>query len=82
MKRARSDVVDKKLGLMRGKFVTTLATDSLPWMSLWLGTQMKVMERGIKDEVASRVWTRVTKRLKECTLEMTDRAEKIWMGWG
>ena len=35
---------------------------------------MKVMERGIEDRVARRVWMRVTRGWKECTLEMADRA--------
>ena len=51
MERVRSDLVGKKLGLMRGKFVTTLAaksTASQPCMHLWLGTQAKVMERGMR----------------------------------
>ena len=56
--RVRSDLECKKLFLMRGRFVAALAaesTASLPWMPLWLGTQTKVMERGMEDRVAKRV---------------------------
>ena len=64
MKKVRSDyLVGIKLGLMRRKFVATLAaesTTSLPWIPLWLGTQTKVTERGMEDKVARREWMRVT----------------------
>ena len=49
MKRVRLYLVDKKLGLMKGKFVADLAAVSADlslWIPLWLGTQMKVTERG------------------------------------
>ena len=50
------------------------STASLPWMPLiWLGTQMKVTERGWKIGMARRVGMRVTSGWKECTLEMADR---------
>ena len=42
MKKMRSHLVGKKLGLIREKFVAALAavsSDSLPWMSLCLGTR-------------------------------------------
>ena len=68
MKRVRSDLMDKKLGLMRGKFMAALAaefTASLPWMPLWLGTQTKVTERGMENGVARRVRMRVTSGWKE-----------------
>ena len=35
---------------------------------------MKRTERSMHDGVAKRVWTRVTRGWKECTLEMADRA--------
>jgi len=59
--------VDKKLGSMRGKFVTALAAESTAWMPLWLGTQTKVTEKGMENEVARRVWMCVTSGWKECT---------------
>ena len=64
---------------MKGKFVAALAaesTASLPWMPQWLGTQTKVTEMGMEDKMAKRVWMRVTRGWKECTLEMTDRVVK------
>jgi len=58
MNRVRSDLVAMKMGSMWGKFVPAVAavpTDSLPWTLLWLGTQMKVMDRGMEDRMARRV---------------------------
>ena len=69
MKRVKSDLVGKKSGLMRGKFVAALAAESiasLPWMPLWPGTQTKVTERGLEDRVARRVWLRVTSGGRKC----------------
>ena len=66
-----------RLGLMRGKFVVALAAvpiDLLPWMSLWLGTQMKVTESGVEERVVKREWTRVIRGWRECALETADKA--------
>ena len=35
---------------------------------------MEVTERGMEDRVTRRVWMRVTRGWKECTLEIADRA--------
>jgi len=76
MKRVRWDLVGKKFGLMKEKFVAASAAVStipLLWMPLRLEIQIKVTEKGMEDEVARRVWTRVTKAWKEYTLEMAGR---------
>ena len=84
--------MNKKFDSMRGKFVAALAAvliDSLSQMPLWLETQIKVTERGMEDRVARRVWRRVTREWRECTLKMADRAgrdsvmmRKDWVGGG
>ena len=76
MKRVRSNLVGKKLALLREKFVAAFAAEStalLPWILLWLETQTKVTKRGIEDSVARGVWMRVTSGWKECSLKMADR---------
>ena len=73
MKRMRSELKVKKLGLMWAKFVTASAgesTTALPWMPLWLGIHTKVTERRMEDKMARRVCMRVTGGWNECTLEM------------
>jgi len=59
--RMRSDFVGSIWELMRGRFVAALtaeSTISLPGISLWLGTQMKVTDWESDEQVVRRVCIR------------------------
>jgi len=60
MKADRSDLEGKNLGLMRGRFVASLAresTVSLSCIPLWMGIQIRIMSCARE---ASKVWMRET----------------------
>jgi len=76
MKRVKSDLVGKEVGLFDERNISS-SFSSCVNRFITLDAPMagdKVTERGIEDRVARRVWTRMITRWKEYTLEMAARA--------
>jgi len=73
-------------GMKRGEsaYLAALSTFSLPRMSLWAGTQRKVIGIKIAEKVVIRVRIRATRGCEEDGLEIVRRAarelEQIRMG--